>query len=84
MNKQERLDLANLAIKYSIKQGADQVSVSISKRRKIEIEHRDKKLEKIQESTQNSLNIEIMNLFLIFYPWDIILQNISFISISSF
>ena len=59
MNKKERLELADWAAKYAIKQGTDQTSVSITNQRNIEIQHRDKKLEKIQESTQNSLYIQI-------------------------
>jgi len=59
MNKQERLKLAHWVTKFTLKQGADQTSVSISNNRRIEIEYRDKKLEKIQESTQSSLNIDI-------------------------
>ena len=59
MNKKDRLDLANWAMKYTVKQGADQAAVSITKRRNIEIQHRDSKLEKIQESTQNSLSLRV-------------------------
>lgn len=59
MNKQERLELARWAMKYTLKKGADQVAVTITKQRNIEIQHRDSKLEKIQESTENSLNLNV-------------------------
>ena len=59
MNKQERIDLANWTMNYALKQGADQAAVSISKSRNIAIEHRNNRLEKIQDSTQNSLKINI-------------------------
>ncbi len=59
MNKNDKLELARWAMQYALKQGADQSAVSISRRRNVEIEHRDGKLEKIQESTSNSLNINI-------------------------
>lgn len=59
MKKNEKLELANWAMKYALKQGADEAAVSISKRLEVEIEHRDGQLEKIQESTSNSLDINI-------------------------
>jgi len=59
MNNKERLDLAQWATEYALTSGADEASVSISNRREIEIEFRDKKLEKLKESTQNSLSLNI-------------------------
>jgi len=59
MNKKERIDLAKWTMGLVLKNGADQVSVSLSNQREIEIEIRDKKLEKLKESTRNSLNLSI-------------------------
>jgi PmbA protein len=59
MNKKERLDLAKWTISYAQKSGADQVAVSLSNKREIEIEFRDKKIEKLKESTQNSIDLRI-------------------------
>lgn len=57
MNK--RLDLANWVVKQTLKNGANEASASISNRRRVEIEFRDKKIEKLKESTQNSLTLQI-------------------------
>ena len=59
MDNKERLALAEWVIKEALKNGADQATSSISNSRSVEISHRDKKLEKLQESTQNSLNLNI-------------------------
>ena len=59
MKRKERLDLANWAVDQAKKSGADQVSVNVSNSREIEVEFRDKKLEKLKESTQSSLNLSI-------------------------
>ncbi len=59
MNNKKRLELAKWAIERALKSGADQAAVSISNHRNIEIEFRDKKLDKVKESTENSLNLQI-------------------------
>ncbi|MBD3289713.1 TldD/PmbA family protein, partial [candidate division KSB1 bacterium] len=59
MKKNDKLELAQWAVDYAIKHGADQSAASISRRRNVEIQHRDGKLEKIQESTSNSLDLNI-------------------------
>jgi PmbA protein len=59
MTKKERLELAQWAMEYAIKSGADQASVSVRNQRDIEVQFREKKLEKLNESTQSSLNINI-------------------------
>jgi PmbA protein len=59
MDNKERLALAEWVIKEALKNGADQVTSSISNNRSVDISYRDKKLEKLQESTQNSLNLNI-------------------------
>ncbi|RJP70057.1 MAG: TldD/PmbA family protein [Ignavibacteriales bacterium] len=59
MNNKERLALAEWVIKTTLKNGADQATVDISNSRSVEISHRDKKLEKLQESTQNNLSLNV-------------------------
>jgi PmbA protein len=55
----QRLDLAEWAMKTAQKKGASEVAVNISNQRQVDIEFRDKKLETLKESTQNSLSIDI-------------------------
>ena len=59
MKRKERLELAEWIKDFSLKSGANQVAVSLSNRRVIEIEFRDKKLDKLKESIQNSLNLNV-------------------------
>lgn len=59
MNNKERMLLAEWAMDYAAKSGADESVVSIYNSRDIEIEYRDKQLDKLKESTQNSLNLQI-------------------------
>lgn len=59
MNNKERLELAEWAVDYTLKSGANETGIAISNSRDIEIEYRNKKLEKLQESTRNSLNLQI-------------------------
>ncbi|MCP4583066.1 MAG: TldD/PmbA family protein [candidate division Zixibacteria bacterium] len=59
MNKKERLELANWAVAQARKAGADDVAVDIVNQRDIEIEHRNRQLDKLKESTQNSLSLTI-------------------------
>jgi PmbA protein len=59
MDNKERLALTEWVIKEALNNGADQVTASISNSRSVDISYRDKKLEKLQESTQNSLNFNI-------------------------
>jgi PmbA protein len=59
MSDNEKIDLANWAVNQAIKCGADQAAVSISKRREVEVEFRDSKLDKLKESTQNALGLKI-------------------------
>ncbi|MBN2091384.1 TldD/PmbA family protein [candidate division KSB1 bacterium] len=59
MTKQERLQLANWAMNYALKQGADQVAVNITKSQNIDVEYREKKLEQLKESVQYGLNINL-------------------------
>ena len=59
MNTKERLALAHWAVKTAKKAGVDEVSVDIVNSRDVEVEVRDQKVDKLQESTQNSLSISI-------------------------
>ncbi|MCU7511825.1 MAG: TldD/PmbA family protein [Ignavibacteria bacterium] len=59
MNNKERLDLAEWAMNYALKTGADESSAVIYNSRDIEIEYRDKKLETMKESTRNSLSLQV-------------------------
>ena len=56
MNK---IDLANWTQNYAKQQGADDTSVVISNRRSIDIEYRDRDIDKLTESSENSLSIEL-------------------------
>ena len=55
MNKNERLDLAQWAMDLALKNGADQAAAALINRREIEIEFRDRKLEKL---TLDLLDVE--------------------------
>jgi PmbA protein len=59
MTKKERLELAHWVIKKAQQAGVQEVSVGISKGRNVEIEFRDKKLEKLQEATSKSLSLTL-------------------------
>lgn len=59
MTEKDRLDLAQWAMDYARKKGADQVAISLSNSRQIEIEFRNKQLDKVKESTQSSLNLNV-------------------------
>ncbi len=59
MDRKKRAELANWVSAETLKNGADNSSVFISNRRKIEIEYRDGQIEKLQESTQNSLGLDL-------------------------
>lgn len=59
MTKKQRLEIAQWAIKQAQNSGADDVAVNISKSRRVEIEIRDKKIDKLKESTQNSLDLSL-------------------------
>jgi PmbA protein len=59
MNNNDKLTLAEWVIKEAIKNGADQVAVNIYSSRGIDVEFRENKIDKLQEATQNSLNLQI-------------------------
>ncbi len=59
MNRKERTKLAKWVSVKIGKAGAEQSSVYVSNSRKIEIEYRDGQIEKLKESTQNSLSLDL-------------------------
>ncbi|HUU45466.1 MAG TPA: TldD/PmbA family protein [Acidobacteriota bacterium] len=59
MNSTERLALAHWAVDQAKKSGADEAAVNVSNSRDIEVEIREQKVDKLKESTQNSLSIDV-------------------------
>jgi PmbA protein len=59
MNTNEKYALANLVMDHALKNGAEQVSVSIDDSRRSDIDIRDQKIDKLKESVRNSLTIEL-------------------------
>ena len=59
MNTNEKYALAGLVMDYALKNGAEQVSVSINDSRQSDIDIRDQKIDRLKESARNSLTIEL-------------------------
>jgi PmbA protein len=59
MDKGRRLDLAEWAAEFAIQKGASQVAVDLTNQRVIDIQYRDGALEKLEESTSNSMSLDI-------------------------
>jgi PmbA protein len=59
MNTNEKYTLANLVMDHALKNGAEQVSVSIDDSRGSNIEIRDQKIDRLEESIRNSLQIKL-------------------------
>ena len=59
MTKEEKYTLAKWAINHAVKNGAQEVSVSISNSQNSSIEVRDKKIDKLEQATQNNLLIRL-------------------------
>lgn len=59
MNTNEKYNLANLVIEHALKKGAEQVSVIISDNRSSNIEIRDQKIDKLTESIENRLTVQL-------------------------
>lgn len=55
----DKTQLAHWAQKYALENGADNTSIVISRNRSINVDFRDDQIDKLKESTQNSLWIEI-------------------------
>jgi len=59
MKINEKSDLAEWVARKAINKGADQVSLSVSKDRSVNVSYRDNKIEKLEESTQNNISLSI-------------------------
>lgn len=59
MNTKEKYSLAGLVIEHALKNGAQQVSVSVDESRTNEIEIRDRQIDKLTESNRKSLTIRL-------------------------
>ncbi|HWR99171.1 MAG TPA: TldD/PmbA family protein [Prolixibacteraceae bacterium] len=59
MNTNEKYDLAAIVIEHAIKQGAQQVSVTINDNRTNNIEIRDQKIDSLKESIQSNLSVSL-------------------------
>ena len=55
----KKLELAKWASEYAISKGAEQVAVDVSNSRNVQITVRDKEIETLKETTENSLNLSI-------------------------
>ena len=59
MNKKQRLELAKWAVAQAQKNGVDEVAVDVGNSRDVGVRFRDGNLEKLEDSTQNSLSLAI-------------------------
>lgn len=59
MNNKERIELAQWASNYALKNGASQSAVAINRSRSVQVEVREQKVETIRESTDNNLSLQI-------------------------
>ena len=59
MTKEEKYNLAEWAMNYALKKGADQASVSISNSRSSSVEVREKKIDKLEQAIQSNLSIRL-------------------------
>lgn len=59
MNTNEKYDLANQVIEHALKNGAEQVSVTIYENRSNNIEIRDQKIDSLKESNRSGLSISL-------------------------
>ncbi len=60
MKSNSRLELAGWVVKEARKLGATEVAVNVAKSRDIEVNLRDRKLDTLKESAQNSLNLDLL------------------------
>jgi PmbA protein len=59
MNINEKYSLADLVIEHALKNGANEVSVSINEKRSTDIEIRNQQIDSLKESNQNSLSVNL-------------------------
>lgn len=59
MNKEEKYSLADQVIEHALKNGANQIAVSVYDNRSTEIEIRNQNIDSLKESNQSGLSIDI-------------------------
>ncbi len=59
MNNNERLDLAKWVVSLAQKSGAKDAAVNVYMSRDIEVQHRNKQVDKLTEATENSLSLAV-------------------------
>lgn len=59
MENKDRLALAEWALKQTLQNGANQASVSLTNGKSVEVSYRDKQIEKLQESSENNLQVSV-------------------------
>lgn len=59
MNTNEKYEIADLVIKHALRNGADEVTVSISDSSSSHIETREQKIDRLQESISNGLSLSL-------------------------
>lgn len=59
MNETEKLDLAEWAMNHTLKCGATEAAAELTSERRIDVEFREKKLDKLQESNRSRLFINV-------------------------
>jgi len=59
MAKDKQLELAEWATKEAIQAGADEARASVTKRRYVSLEYRERQVEKLEEATTNGLSLSI-------------------------
>jgi PmbA protein len=59
MDTNQKYEIADLVIKHALKNGADQVAVAISDSSSRHVEIREQKIDRLQESISNSLNLTL-------------------------
>lgn len=59
MNTQEKYSLAEMVIAHALKNGAQQVSVSITESRNNDVEIRNQQVDRLTESNRNSLTVDL-------------------------
>jgi PmbA protein len=59
MNEKERLDLAEWAMKHALASGATDAAVRLGSQRQVEVEFRDKQIDKLQDSQSSRLGLDV-------------------------
>jgi PmbA protein len=59
MNNKDKMELAKWTVAQAKKAGADEAAVDLGNSRQVEIEYRDGQIDKLQESTQNGIDLRV-------------------------